>query len=496
MVKGTENENNDSGYTFLSMEDEAYLQYDVPKSSPHILVNQLGYLKGKTKTAYFYAEELPKAFNVIDEKSGLVVYTGKLEEKGYNETYKANIAVGNFTDFDDEGEYYIKADYLGTSYKFGIGDGLYDDVFKEACKTYYYNRCGMTLTENFAGDYAHNACHTSYSVLRDDMTVNLDVTGGWHQDASGSKNVKEASKVLANILLSYEIFPGAFSDDNGIPESRNDIPDILDEVKYEIEWLKKMQNESTGAVYSAVTVTEGTNKTLTSYVENADIASTYAYAFSLAKFSFIYQTFDKPYATECLKSADRAWKYASLNEDDNEENALWKLLAAAELYRASGQKEFEDYLLKFWEDGRFEDYINDEITFYGCVTYLNTKQKTDREVCNGLIKAIMKKAEKISANARKAPFATPADTDQTNNASLMDQMIVLTLVDYIITNHEYDNIIENYINYFMGRNPMSISYIDDVGTYNYMEVHPSLGLMKQFDQNSKLIFMMSRIVEN
>ena len=41
-----------------------------------------------------------------------------------------------------------------------------------------YSDCGMTLTENFAGDYAHNACHTSYSVLRDDMTVNLDVTGG------------------------------------------------------------------------------------------------------------------------------------------------------------------------------------------------------------------------------------------------------------------------------------------------------------------------------
>lgn len=137
------------------------------------------------------------------------------------------------------GKYYIEAPLLGDSYSFQIADNLYDDVLKEAVKQYYYNRCGITLTEEFAGSRAHNACHTGYALLREDMSVSMDVSGGWHQDENGSKDVVRAAENISVMLLAYELFGDAFSDDMELPESRNGIPDLLDEIRYETDWLLK-----------------------------------------------------------------------------------------------------------------------------------------------------------------------------------------------------------------------------------------------------------------
>ena len=64
----------------------------------------------------------------------------------------------------------------------------------------------------------------------------------------------------------------------------------------------------------------------------------------------------------------------------------------------------------------------------------------------------------------------------------------------MISNHEYDCVIENHLHYFLGRNEKAISYIDNVGERNYRTIDESMGIMKQFDANSKLVFMLSEIV--
>lgn len=506
MVNTTENKKKAEGTNaeaaFLSMEEEAVLEYEIPKSTPHILVNQLAYDTEGTKEVMFFGESLPRTFSLVNANTKESVYTNFLVDKGRNEEYDTNIAVGDFSDFTVEGDYYIIADYLGSSYVFSIKSAPYDDVFKETCRTYYYNRCGITLTENLAGSNAHNACHTGKSVLRDDITVSLDVTGGWHQDGTGSKDVVAAAATMGDMLLAYEIYPESFKDDTNIPESYNTIPDILDELKYETLWLLKMQDSDTGAVYSAVTVAEGENKSAVSYIESPTTESARAFAFALAKFSFLYQKFDKDYATTCLQAADRAWKYANLNEikeledskaADGEELDAWKMAAAAELYRASGVKDYENYLNEFFANPANYKKM-DSVLFAGCSTYLNTKQKINKDYCNSIIKVIMESAEEISRQSRISPFMVPADTEQQNNGELLEKMVILSFVDYIITNHEYDMIIENYLHYFLGRNYLSITYLDNVGTNNYIDIHPSLGPMKQFDQNGKLIFMLSKIV--
>lgn len=480
--------------SITSMEAEPELDYKVPESSPNILVDQLGYITDSSKIAIFCGEEMPGKFNIVEKETGITVYVGYPEGKGSQEKGQEKIWYGDFSDFQVPGTYYIEAPVLGRSYSFQIDDNLYDEVFQEACRQYYYNRCGITLTREYAGEMAHNACHTGKAVLREDISVSLDVSGGWHQDELGSKNVEKAARNIGIMLLAYELYGESFTENMGIPESGNGIPDILDEIKYEIEWLLKMQDPVTGAVYEGVTVCEQENgKGTVSYVEPATMQSGKAFAMVLAKFSYLYQNFDTEYATNCLKAADRAWKYTELNDDSTTDE--WKFAAAAELYRASGLKSCHRYITEYLLQEEEKKEL-DEVTFLGYVTYISTKQQVDMELCSGIAENLMTRAEEISNEARNSVYLVGENVQSDQNQSLLQDMMILTTVDYIIANHEYENIIENHLHYFMGRNSQSLSYIDRVGENNYKLVDENLGIMKGFDTDSKLIFMLSEIVSN
>lgn len=477
--------------TFTSMEAEPDLSYEVPVDSPNIFVNQLGYITESTKVAVFYAQELPGTFRVIQKDSGECVFTGYLEEKGDAGGTQECAGYGDFSEVQAPGVYYIEAPMIGRSYSFRIGDDLYDQVFMEACKQYYYNRCGMTLSSEYAGEMAHNACHTGKALLREDSSVSIDVSGGWHQDERGSKMVEPAAKSIAMMLLAYELYGDSFTDYMGIPESENGIPDLLDEIRYEVEWLLKMQDPATGAVYSGVTIYEQGAGRSGAYVEPADLETARAFAMVLAKFSYLYQHYDTAYATECLKAADRAWKYARLNENKDEKASGWKFAAAAELYRASGLQSCHWYITDYLTEEKFEENM-DEVIFLGCVTYISTKQPVKLVLCENISKALMDKGEEISEQARNSAFMTAGNTQQ----EMLLNMMYLTMIDHMISNHEYENMIENHLHYFMGRNEKAICYIDDVGENNYKSIDESAGIMKQFDADSRLIFMLSEIVGN
>lgn len=466
---------------FFSMEEEPELSYEVPVSIPSILINQQGYMIASTKVAVFTGEKMPEAFNVINAQTGETAYVGSLENRGYNEESLEYNSYGDFTELTEPGIYYIEAPILGRSYPFAIGNTVYDEIFREACKQYYYNRCGITLTGEYAGERAHNACHTAKAHLREDTSVSVDVTGGWHQDERGQKDVVTAATAMSVILLSYELYKDSFTDDVGIPESGNEIPDILDEVRYEADWLLKMQDQQTGAVYEGITVYPQSGD---AYVEPASVEAEKAFAMCLAKFSYVYQAYDTEYATACLRAADRAWKHARLN--DSEAIDEWAFAAAAELYRASGQRSYHAIVQTYLNTQNFVE-PGDEIVLLGSVTYIATKQRVDVSLCEKIMKMLMDRAESISENARKSVYLAVGNSGRGDNDRRLMEMLYLTVVDHIISNHEYSTIIENHLHYFMGRNEQAVSYLDDTDSGNP-------GIMKRFDADSRLILMLSEIV--
>lgn len=466
--------------------------YEVPESLPGILVDQVGYARRSDKMAFFLGEELPDTFSVINAESGQVVYTGKIRQRETDDITDSDISYGDFTSLETAGTYYIQAARVGQSYTFEIADNPYMDLYHAALKKYYFNRCGLTLSSELAGDAARNACHSREAQLEDDADVRLDVSGGWHVDEAGSRDVSEGCIAANYLMMAYELYPDVFDDQVGIPESGNEIPDVLDEVKYEIDWLLRMQDAASGAVYSGVSSVDNQSGGYLLYVKKIDMNGTVQFAATLAKFSYLYQNYDRAYATQCLQAADRAYRYAGKYPEDITPEEYFH--AAAELYRASGGYGYHNVVKNYLTENLIADMKSDFV-FWGCLTYMSTKQKVDIDLCGDVMKVLMQEGERIAEASRKSGLLVNGEGDKDNGADLMHDIMRLAVVDHIITNHEYATVLQNHLHYMLGRNRQSISYLDDSGSRNYKDIDNSQGIMNQIDLNAELVLMMSAIEE-
>lgn len=466
--------------------------YEVPESLPSILIDQVGYACRSDKLAVFQGEELPETFSVVDAKTEQEVYTGQIEQRESAEGTGPHVSYGEFTALKKAGSYYIQAAMVGQSYVFEIAEDPYADLFHAALKKYYYNRCGLTLSSELAGEAARNACHSGEAQLRDAADIRLDVSGGWHVDELSSRDVSIGCRTVNYLLLAYELYPEVFGDDIGIPESGNEIPDVLDEVRYEIDWLLKMQDARSGAVYSAVNSVDNKASGALLYIDDINMNATIQFAAALSRFSYLYQSYDRVFATQCLQAADRAYRYVGKYLEDVTPEEYFH--AAAELYRATGSYSYHKVVRNYLMENPVADMKNDFV-FWGCVTYMSTKQKVEISLCGDIMKILMQEGERIAESSKDSGLLINAGGEQDNGAKLLGDIARLTVVDHVITNHEYATVLQNHLHYMLGRNLQSVSYLDDVGSRNYMEVDEGQGIMDQIDLNAELILLMSAVTE-
>ena len=476
--------------TTLGMSPE--FDYEVPESLPSVLVDQAGYARKSDKEALFRGSVLPDTFTVVNAKSGQTVFTGKIKQRETSQESDVQISYGDFTALEASGTYYIQAAMVGQSYPFRIEENPYVELYHTALKKYYYNRCGLTLSSELAGEAARNACHSREAKLKDQAEVNLDVSGGWHVDETGSRDVSKGCGTANYLLTAYELYPDVFGDQVGIPESGNEIPDVLDEVKYEIDWLLKMQDAKSGAVYASVSSVDNKSSGYLLYVDGINMNATIQFAATLAKFSYLYQNYDRVFATQCLQAADRAYRYVGNYLEDVTSEEYFH--AAAELYRATGSYHYHNVVKNYLQDNLITDMQNDFV-FWGCVTYMSTKQKVDVGLCGDVMKILMQEGERIAENAKNSALLVSMKEENNGSAELLRDITRLMVVDHVITNHEYAMVLQNHLHYILGRNLQSISYFDGVGSRNYMDIDESLGVMNQIDLNAELVLMMSAIME-
>ncbi len=279
---------------------------------PVVTTNQVGYNVNSDKMV-FTTDTSEKTFEVINADTDKSVYSGKFGKAVKDQGTEAEVKSGSFTDMKDEGTYYIKSGKGVCTYKFKIGSGALDDIMKSAVLMLYKQRCGTATDKTAAGDFAHPACHTGSAVIYG-TNEKKDVTGGWHDAGDYGRYVVSGAKTVQDLMLSYENYN--IKDDNyGIPESKNGIPDILDEARYELEWMMKMQDEKTGGVYHKVTCRNfpetvmPEDETDELIISPVSAAATGDFAAVMAKASRIYANYDKDFSGETLAAAEKAWDY-------------------------------------------------------------------------------------------------------------------------------------------------------------------------------------------
>ena len=146
---------------------------------PDIAVNQIGYLPLAYKSATLRGAALAGSAALVNEATGETVFEKKIGSSIDDPDTGDKEAIFNFTDIKDEGTYHVEAGGV-VSPSFRISSDVYDEAFKASIKMLYYQRCGTELSKDLAGDFAHPVCHTQSSVLYEDRSKTIDVTGGWH----------------------------------------------------------------------------------------------------------------------------------------------------------------------------------------------------------------------------------------------------------------------------------------------------------------------------
>ena len=414
----------------LSMLEEADLSYEVPENLPGILVDIRGYGENEKKEAIFISANLPSSFFVKSKETGLTVYSGHIKVRESTEDVDGKVTgVGDFTELTNVGDYYIEADILGRSHEFPIIEDRLSKLLAESLQYFKEFHCN----------------HYGETAFEDNLDMTLDVTGGWHTDQYGGKDVVTGCNTAVDLMTAYEYHPNSFEDGN-----ENKIPDVLDEVKYEMDWLLKMQNPETGGVYTSVSL-QDTKSDRSELVLGGETTKATAYfCVAMTKFSTIYRPFDVSYATTCQVAARKAWNCLELNKDIVSPEQRFR--AAAELYRVYGTESCHRVIKDYLKNNSKASF-DARITLDGAIAYLSTKRNTDRTYCANLMESFMDRTEGKVATANKSRYMI--EYQDMSNTEILRNTTELVVLDTVIPNVEYENLERNYLHYMCGRNEIS-----------------------------------------
>lgn len=271
---------------------------DPLRFSPAIHVNHVGYLPAAPKigmVGYFLGSlgelEIGKAaeFRLVDTQSGKQAFRGKLEprpDEGFTFSTYQRVLEADFTEFKVPGEYRVEVPGLGTSFPFRIDEGVAAVFARTYALGLYHQRCGTNNSLPYTR-FVHGPCHTAAAevpspantfsntwkiieqrsadatnntrhraaVMKDEPSAlypfvnkgQVDVAGGHHDAGDYSKYTANSAGLIHHLMTAVDVLPGVAELDNlGLPESGDGKGDVLQEAKWEADFLAKMQDGDGG----------------------------------------------------------------------------------------------------------------------------------------------------------------------------------------------------------------------------------------------------------
>lgn len=466
---------------------------DTEKPTPLIKVNQLGYGVDSEKYAIvsgFYENLLcttKTQFRIIDADTETAVYAGHLEfVSAYDDDYSGEtVYKADFSDFTTPGTYYITVNtpLSEPSVKFVIGDDIYSYLLSNACKYYYYQRANVELDEEYTGEFARAPLYPDdfeQNFLSDENKT-ADVSGGWFDAGDFGKYIDPGAQAVIDLLWAYNAFPDAFGDSADIPESGNDIPDILDEVKVELDFFLKMQ-DTDGGFYHRVKPDDDSRAIIDTFNDgdggNIKATGTTANAVATLAFAYtIYSDFDTQYAQTLLDSALAGWDYIKANPDitstgtyGSEETLPQTFLAASYLYYATGDEEYHQYFKDNYtthQEAAYNNYHFSHGTEMAYIAYLASDNK-DSEIVEWISSNFAGWKNVMLSNAEDNEWKTALPDwalwwGSSSNALTVGMEMYLHQLYLGEDTAEAEKLMEQTLSFMLGINPQGISMVTGIG---------------------------------
>jgi endoglucanase len=472
-------------------------QKPMPSFSDAIRINQLGFYPKATKQ-FVFVDNKATEFEIVD-KNNKVVFEGNLNKQGFWEASGEEVLLGDFSDFKKIGTYSIIVDKKWQSYPFQIKNNVYADALNAAIKSYYFQRASMPIEEKYGGIYQRQAGHLDNACVfhpSSGHTVGtLNSPGGWYDAGDYGKYTVNAALSVGQMLLIVEQYPNNIADGRlNIPESGNQINDLLDELKYELDWLLTMQ-DSDGGVFHKITalnfsgfiMPEAYN--LERMVIGKGTAATLDFAAVMAQAARVFAKVDENWAKNALIAAENAWKWAKKNNNvafdknpdgvstgayddvDFSDDFFW---AAAELFITTKNDTYLNYLDNnkqpfihqitnswryFIRNNAFHSLIeNKAILTNNMIEYVSKGQIT---LANEIL-------EKISNN----PYNIALENfEWGSNSDVLNQAMILCVAHRITGNNKYLIGAEQLTDYIFGKNATGYCFLTGFGSKKVMNPH-------------------------
>lgn len=506
-------------------------QADPPEIA--IDLNQIGYAPAASKIAIVRVQTRdPMPWRVLDA-AGRVVAQGKTVPLPIDPRAGAMQHRVDFSMIRTPGEGYQLRIGAIPSPMFAIRPAPYRGLARDTLAFFYHQRAGTPIAARFAGgeQWARPAAHVGEKVTcftGKDQRGNawpgcghtLDVTGGWYDAGDHGKYVVNGGISVWTLLNLYEWTGGkAFPDRaQAIPEAGNGIPDLLDEARWEVEFLLAMQvpdgtrmplpvdqNDRMRALHLTEVDAGGmahhkvADERWTAIPMRPDrdperrflyppsTAATLNLAAVAAQCARIWATIDPAFSRRCLDAATRAWAAAERNprifavgdftgsggygDRDVSDEAFW---AASELYATTGDAHFRDALSAspHYRDGVKAEPGWPATAPLGLATL--ALASADARIRDQARRAITAAADRFERERTEVAYRIPYASERYSwgsNSNLLNRAMLLLMAARWTNEARYRDAAGDVMDYLLGRNPLGQSYVSGYGAQPMTNPH-------------------------
>jgi endoglucanase len=495
--------------------------------APAVRVNQVGFFaNGPKRATWLTAVTSPTPFELVDG-AGQVLFRGRTQPMPRDPSSGDAVQALDFSAYRGTGRRLaLRVAAPGgpaTSDPFDVAErGVMAPLARAALRYFYQNRSGVALAQPFTegAEWAREAGHPTDAEVPcaadAGCDYTLDVSGGWYDAGDYGKYVVNAGLSVWLMLNMWEMshaganavaLPGLGDGALDIPESGNHVSDLLDEARWEIEWMLKMQvpegkphagmahNKIHDEAWTSLAVMPVLTAAVKRSLRPVSTAATLNLAAAAAQAARVFASIDADFARRCRRAAERAWRAAeaeparlvpasdrngggSYDDDDVSDERYW---AAAELYVTTGENRYRAAL----EASPFHSRLTRktlgaastiswrETDALGMISLL-LGAKVPADLKESRRRLLVDAAEAYVRDEAAAGFGQPFSGTMYpwgSNAVIVDNGIVLAYAHWLTGERRYLDGAAAALDYVLGRNALGKSYVSGFGARPLEQPH-------------------------
>jgi endoglucanase len=471
-----------------------------------IKVSQAGYLTHAPKRAFVVTAADASAFTVRDA-GGKVAFEGRLSPPVADADSGDRVRTAEFSALRQPGRYRLDVPGVGRSFEFAVADDALDRALYLSMRSYYGQRCGtaVDLGPEFPG-YRYPACHrTGAWHASSGRSGPRGSVKGWHDAGDYGRYVVNSGITTGTLLWAFEMFPERLAALRlDIPESGDAVPDVLDEVRWNLEWMLSMQDAGDGGVYHKQTSEhfpgfvmpqDDTTVSMVIGTGSEPWKGTCAggdFAAAMAVAARVYRPYDAAFADRALAASRKAFGWAvkhpgvpysnppdvstgAYGDRDCSDEVLW---AAAELWRTAGDAEAGRFFADHEEAARAR-LTPDAPAGWPSVGALGLwsyalAANADPARTEAIRAASLAAADAIVARSAANGYRvslTTKDYVWGSNGEAANYGLQLLVANAMKPDVRYVDAARDDLEYLLGRNALSVSFVTRVGENAFRHPH-------------------------